>query len=198
MLQAAQSRSDPSFRRWAVQFLILFGLLCFPVILPRFSGYRVIWLVFVFLLALVSMVLAIPFTWLEKKMAIATGNWIENSSLRAIAGLGLCSAAAAVFFRLIALHNDIIFLLVAIPALLAVWFALHYWRDLFRLIADKLHWSARTCRVIGLLVMVASLASGHFLGGPLGFFASFVCFLAAIGCFPPRTCRYRAIPSVEK
>jgi hypothetical protein len=198
MLQADQARLGSSFRRWAVQFLILFGLLCVPVMLPRFSGYRVIWLILVFVVALVSMVLAVPFTWLEKKMAITTDQWIENPFLRAIAGLALCFAVAVVFFRLIALHNDIIFLLVAIPALLAVWFALHYWRDVFRLIADKLHWSARTCRVIGLSILTAGLASGHFLRGPLGFFASFVCFLAALGCFPPRTCRYRAIPSVEK
>jgi hypothetical protein len=195
MLPAGQSRRSTLFRSWGVKFLILFVLLSIPVILPRFSGYRFLWLMLVFVVALLSMALPIPFIWLEKRMAIATDRWIENPILRAVAGLTLCCAAGAIFFHLIALHNDIIFLFVAIPTLLAVWFALHYWRNLFRLIADRLHWSARTCSAIGLSVLAASLAL-HFLRGPLGFFASFISFFAALGCFQPGKCQYRAIPSV--
>jgi hypothetical protein len=82
--------------------------------------------------------------------------------------------------------SDTVFFLVAIPTLLAVWFALHHWRILFRIIADKLHWNTLTCSMIGFSILAFGLTLQHFLDRRHGNLAVFICFLAALGCLAKR------------
>ena len=189
MLQKVQPpRWNPM--RLAGKVLIFFGILSVPIIiLPSFSGHRLSWLVFLFLIAALSVLLAIPFSWLEKRAEATATTLIGNQALRASLGLIVCCFVAMVLFHLIALHNDIIFIFAVIPTLLAVWFALRYWRILFKLTADKWHWNTFTCGVIGFCILAVGLTLQHFMTRDHGFFTTFVCSLAALGCFQSDKCR---------
>jgi len=100
-------------------------------------------------------------------------------------GLAVCNVAQPVLFHFARLPSDTIFIFVAILSIAAVWFAFRYWRILFGFIAEKLHWNAQTCRLIGFLILAVGFSLQYFVGPHHTAFVSFLCLpaaFAALGC----------------
>lgn len=177
-----------------IRFLFLLAILSVPILLPKFAGHRFSWLPFVFVIAAFSSLLALSLRRLKKRLAASETTASENRIARGVVGLMLCCLSAGVLFHYVALPSDTVFLLVAIPTLLAVWFALQHWRTLFIALADKLHWSTLTCTMIGNSIFAAGLTLQHFLNRHHGNLALFICILAAFGCFRTRLPRKTQTP----
>ena len=163
--------------------MILLVTVSIPILLPEFAGHRLSWLLFLVVLAVTVSLLAVPYTWLTKRLTALGTTGTENRVARAVVGLMLCCLAGGVLFHYAALRSDTVFLLLTVPALFAVWFGVHQWHTLFIALADKLHLSKLTCIMISTFFLAIGLALQHFLDRHLGNLALYICILAALGCF---------------
>lgn len=166
---------------------ILVVLVSLPILLPRFAGHRTAWLLLVMVLATISFALSIVFTWLTERIAGLGGRRIENHRIAtAVSGLIVCCLIAAVTFYYAALPSDTVFMIVVIPGLLAIWFAVRHWHTLFMSVAEKFHWGGRTCGVIACWILVIGVALQTFVGRHNGIPALLVCIVVALGCSATR------------
>jgi len=186
MWETLPPRRGHPIRSTAVRFLLLLAVWSIPVLLPTFAGHRSEWLLFLLVVAAISSLIAIPLRWLQKRMTAPGRTRVGNQIARAVVGLIACCIAAVVLFHYVRFPSDTVFFLVAIPTLLTVWLAFHNWRTLFRATADKLHWSALTCSMIGFSILAAGFALQRFLDRRYADVAMFICFLAALGCLATR------------
>jgi len=171
----------------AISFVFLVALVSLPILLPRFAGHRSAWLLFVIVLATISFALSIVFTRLSERIVGLGGRRIQNHRIAtAVSGLIVCCLIAAVTFHYAALPSDIVFMIVVVPGLLAVWFAFRHWHTLFMSVAEKFHWGAPTCGVIACSILAIGVALQTFLGRHNGFLALFICIVAALGCSATR------------
>ncbi len=185
LVQQLRSRGTP-VRSAGIRFMFLLVALSIPMLLPKFASHRVSWLLLLLVVAAFSSLLAVPFRRLTERLAASRTTEAENRIVRAFVGLMLCCLAAGVLFHYVALPSDSVFIAVAIPTLLALWFALHYWRILFIALANKLRWTTSTCTVIGNCIFAVGLILQHFLNRHQGNLALLVCSLAALGSFRTR------------
>jgi hypothetical protein len=182
-VQELRSWSGP-VRLMGIRFVALFVTVSIPILLPAFSGHRLSWLLFLFVLALVFSLFAIPLKWLEKRIGLIGVKVTENPIVRAAVGLIIGFSASAILFHHIpVLGSDTVFLLLAVPTLLATWFALYNWSTLFGAIADEMQLSRLSRIMIGGAFVAVGFALQHLVSRRHSFMATLICTLAALGCF---------------
>jgi len=171
----------------AISFLFLVVSCSLLIFLPRFAGHRSASLLSVIVLATISFALSIVFTWLSEIITGLGGRRIQIHRIAtAVSGLIVCCLIAGVTFHYAALPSDHVFIIVVIPGLLAIWFAIQHWHTLFMSVAEKFHWGAPTCGVIACSILAIGFALQTFLGRHNGFLALFICIVAALGCSATR------------
>lgn len=174
-------------------FLIFVAAVSIPLLLPAFAGHRFAWLLFLTVLAAIAATFTAAMKWIESKMTPFKGGATGSDPIaRAATGLIICCLLIPVLYHYAALPNDAIFVFVTILSLVAVWFAMRYWRSLFSSVAQKLSWNAQTCYLIAGLILALGLSSRFVLNRQHEVFAMLTCSLAAFGCRP------ESLPSSRK
>jgi hypothetical protein len=173
----------PRIKSKVISFLVFVAILAVPLLLPGFAGHRSAWLLFVIVLAVIAWLFNDAMTLVHQRMVALSGNRIGSHPIaRNTLGLIASLLVLVVTFHYAALPSDTIFILVAIPGLVAVWLALRCWRALFEDIAEKLRLGARTCGAIALLILCIGFGLHFFLDRHNATIAIMICFLAALGC----------------
>jgi hypothetical protein len=164
---------------------MLVAILSVPLLRPAFAGHRSAWFLFTIVIAAIAAAFTAAMTWIEARIAAFKGGaTVAHPIARAAIGLIICCLLIPVLYRYAALPSDAIFVFVTILSLVAVWFAMRYWRSLFSFVAQKLGWNAQTCYLIAGLILGLGLSLRFVLNRQHEVFAMLICSLAAFGCRP--------------
>lgn len=119
------------------------------------------------------------FNWMDKRVAKFSLPGSENHKIAwAVAGLIGSVVAMALSYHYARLPSDVVFLVVLIVLLFAIWIAFRSSRTLLPLIAER---TPKFAAWIPPLIVALGLALAFALGKPNGIIALVVCFLLAGG-----------------